>query len=65
MDFGENWLGKKVTFTLLGQTVTGTVIQAIDDLCAHKWLVAEFRDGSKQVKVGGPYQAFRLKGGTE
>jgi hypothetical protein len=59
MMFGDNWLGKEVTFTLLGQRVTGTVIEAIHEICTYRWLIVEFRDGPKQVKVGGPYQAFR------
>lgn len=58
-EFGDNWLGKEVTFRLLGQTITGVITEALDTICASMWLVAEFYDGTKQVKVGGPYQAFR------
>ena len=56
--FGQDWLGRQVEFTLLGQKVVGKVIDAIDTICARKWIIAEFRDGTKQIKVGGPYQAF-------
>lgn len=59
--FGDNWLGKQVTFNLLGQRATGEVIDALDDICVRRWLVVEFREGSKQIKVGGPFQAFKLK----
>lgn len=57
--FANRWLDRSVEFKLLGQTIRGTVTQVMDRLCASGWVVAEFRDGGKQVKVGGHYQAFR------
>ena len=58
-EFADRWLNRKVEFSLLGQRVIGTVTQVIDDVCAHHFIIAEFRDGVKQIKVGASYQAFR------
>jgi hypothetical protein len=58
-EFCERWSGKRVQFKLLGQWVEGEVIEILDTVCAPHFIVAEFRDGAKQVKVGAPYQAFR------
>ena len=57
--FADSWLDREVEFTLLGQKIRGKVREVIDTICAPRHIVAEFRDGNKQVKVVGPYQAFR------
>lgn len=58
----DNWLDKEVEFTLFGLRLCGRVIEAMDTVCVPMFLVAELQDGSKQVKVGAPYQAFRRIG---
>ena len=59
-DFADRWLDRAVEFKLLGQTVRGRVMEVLDSVCTgENWVIAEFRDGGKQVKVGGHYQAFR------
>jgi len=57
----DNWLGRKVEFTLLGQRVVGRITELITHICTGpNFLIAEFIDTTgKPVKVGAPYQAFR------
>jgi len=56
--FCGRWLGRKVRFQLMGHTCEGIVRSVVDSVCAPMWIVVEFRDGNKQVKVGGPWQGF-------
>lgn len=57
--FAENWLGKQVSFKLLDKTITGTVMQVLDTVCAPMCLIVEFESNNKQVKVCGSYQGFK------
>lgn len=54
--FAFHWLGAKVTFKLLGQTVTGTVL-AVDGI--YKTIDVEIRDGRKYVTVNGHFACFK------
>lgn len=57
--WAARWLGQPVCFMLFGEERTGFIIEALDTVCAPRFLVAELADGNKAVKVGAPYQAFR------
>lgn len=59
-EFADRWLGRRVRFKLLSQQVEGEVREVIDHVCTgSNFLVVEFWDSGKQVKVGAPWQAFR------
>ena len=55
--FDFNWLGAKVSFKLLGQTIIGEVQQA--DTC-YKTVDVEFQDGRKIVTVHAHIKAFNI-----
>lgn len=57
--WAATWLGQTVEFTLLGQTCQGVVNEALDTLCTRNYLVVEFDDGVKTIKVGASSRCFR------
>ena len=52
------WLGRKVSFKLLGKVVSGTVIEQGDNH-SGLMLTVEFYDGAKTIHVAGHPAAFK------
>lgn len=54
----DEWLDKIVKFELLGTILNGRVVEVMDTVCAPNYLIVEFWDGRKLVKVGASMEQF-------